>query len=54
LPISEQFRSEADAGVPIVVSMPNDPAALAITRIATLISKQPRGLSGKSLPLRVS
>ena len=54
LPISEQLRFEADGGVPIVVSMPNDPAALEITRIANLIAKQPRGLAGKSLPLRVS
>lgn len=54
LPISESLRSEADAGVPIVISMPNDPAALEITRIAKLILKKPRGLAGKSLPLRVS
>ena len=54
LPLSESLRAEADSGVPIVVSMPDDPAALEITRIANLIAKQPRGLAGKSLPLRVS
>lgn len=54
LPISEQLRAEADRGVPIVISMPNDPAALEINRIANVIVQQPRGLAGKSLPLRVS
>lgn len=54
LPISEKLRAEADSGVPIVVSLPQDPAAQEIIRIANQIAKQPRGLAGKSLPLRVS
>lgn len=54
LPISEQLRAEADRGVPIVVSLPNDPAAREIIKIAALLAKQPRGLAGKSLPLSVS
>lgn len=54
LPISSELRIEADSGVPIVVSKPEDPAAIEIARIATLLRKKPRGLAGKSLPLNVS
>jgi ATP-binding protein involved in chromosome partitioning len=54
LPISEALRTEADAGIPIVISNPSDPAAAEIIRIAEQLAKTPRGLSGKSLPLNVS
>lgn len=53
LPISASLRSEADSGVPIVISKPEDPAAIEINRIAQQLVKTPRGLAGKSLPLRV-
>ena len=53
LPISETLRREADAGVPIVVSHPEDPAAIEIISIAKQISSKPRGLAGKSLPFSV-
>lgn len=54
LPISTTLRSEADFGRPIVDSMPSDPAAIEIMRIAKQVSSKPRGLAGKSLPLHVS
>lgn len=53
LPISSKLRGEADRGVPIVISDPEDPAAKEIIRIAKLLAKTPRGLAGKSLPLTV-
>lgn len=54
LPLSAELRQEADAGVPIVISNPKDPAAMEIIRIAKLLASTPRGLAGKSLPLNVS
>ena len=54
LPLSANLRSEADKGVPIVISNPEDPAAAEIIRIAKQLARTPRGLAGKSLPLNVS
>jgi ATP-binding protein involved in chromosome partitioning len=54
LPLSANLRSEADQGVPIVKSQPEDPAAQEIIRIAKTLAASPRGLVGKSLPLSVS
>ena len=54
LPLSSNLRSEADLGIPIVISNPNDPAASEIIRIAKALATNPRGLAGKSLPLNVS
>ena len=54
LPLSENLRSEADRGVPIVISQPEDSAAQEIIRIASTLANTPRGLAGKSLPLNVS
>ena len=54
LPLSAQLRSEADKGVPVVISNPNDPASQEIIRIAKQLVATPRGLAGKSLPLNVS
>lgn len=54
LPISEALRAEADAGRPIVETIPEDSAAKAIMGIAGKIARTPRGLAGKSLPFSVS
>ena len=54
LPISSNLRDQADQGMPIVVSQPEDPAAQEIIRIAASLAATPRGLVGKSLPLNVS
>ncbi|MFE7845268.1 Mrp/NBP35 family ATP-binding protein [Microbacterium sp. NPDC057407] len=52
VPLSPQLRADADAGVPAVVAHPEDPASIAIGRVADAIVAEPRGLSGRALPLR--
>ena len=52
IPLSASLREDADAGIPVVIAHPDDPAARAITALAAAIASQPRGLSGRSLPLR--
>jgi ATP-binding protein involved in chromosome partitioning len=51
IPISPSLRSSADAGLPVVVSDEEDPAAKVIQSIAAVLAKIPRGLSGKKLGL---
>jgi ATP-binding protein involved in chromosome partitioning len=53
LPISVALREGGDAGVPVVVADPEDPAARAITALAARLAARPRGLTGKRLPLAV-
>lgn len=52
IPLSPNLRIDGDAGIPIVVAHPDDPASLAIERLADALAATPRGLAGKSLPLR--
>ena len=52
IPLSTALREDADAGIPVVIAHPDDPAARTITALAAVIAAQPRGLSGRSLPLR--
>ena len=52
IPLSTSLREDADAGIPVVIAHPEDPAARAIATLAAVIAGQPRGLSGRSLPLR--
>lgn len=52
VPLSPTLRADADAGIPAVVAHPQDPASLAISRVADAIASEPRGLAGRSLPLR--
>jgi ATP-binding protein involved in chromosome partitioning len=54
IPISQDLRISADNQLPIVVSDPEDPAAIEITRIAKLLMDSPRGLAGKSLKITPS
>ncbi|WP_457100248.1 Mrp/NBP35 family ATP-binding protein [Microbacterium sp. P5_E9] len=54
IPLSTSLREDADAGIPVVIAHPEDPAAVAIAALAAGIAGQPRGLSGRSLPLRLS
>ncbi|MHA7986137.1 Mrp/NBP35 family ATP-binding protein [Rathayibacter sp. CAU 1779] len=49
VPLSVALRSGGDSGEPIVVSDPEDPAAVAIRSVADLIASRPRGLVGRSL-----
>ena len=54
IPLSVRLREGGDAGLPVGSSDPDDPAALAIARLATLLSLRPRGLSGRKLGLDVT
>ncbi|MHC3000301.1 Mrp/NBP35 family ATP-binding protein [Microbacterium sp. HJ5] len=53
VPLSPTLRSAADAGTPAVLSHPDDPASKAISSVAAAIAAEPRGLAGRSLPLRL-
>jgi len=52
VPLSPGARTDGDAGIPVVVADPADPAARAIDALATLIAHVPRGLAGRALPVR--
>ena len=52
IPLSRHLRADGDAGTPIVVAHPDDPAAIAITALADRLAAAPRGLAGRSLPFR--
>lgn len=54
IPIDPRLRESADAGVPLVVSDPDAPAAAAIMHLAEEIAKKAQSLIGRSLPLSVS
>lgn len=52
VPLSPALRTDGDAGTPVVLAHPADAAATAIRAIADAIAGAPRGLAGRSLPLR--
>ncbi len=52
VPLSPTLRADADAGIPAVLAHPADPASVEIERAAAAILAEPRGLAGRSLPLR--
>ncbi len=52
IPLSPALRADGDAGTPIVLAHPDDPAARAMTDLAARLARSPRGLSGRALPLR--
>jgi len=49
VPLSVALREGGDAGAPVVLSHPEDPAAAAILRLADQLASRPRGLSGRHL-----
>ncbi|WP_296630731.1 P-loop NTPase [Rhodoluna sp.] len=49
VPISIALREGSDAGAPVVITNPNDPAAAAIIQVAEKISSDKIGLAGKKL-----
>ena len=53
IPLSEPLREGGDAGRPLVLAHPTDPAAAAIRSVADLLAHRPRGLSGRKLPISV-
>ncbi|WP_422117129.1 P-loop NTPase [Brachybacterium sp. UNK5269] len=48
------LREGADRGVPLVVSAPDSPTAVALRAVARALVRRPRGLEGMKLPLSVS
>ncbi|SBS70290.1 Mrp/NBP35 family ATP-binding protein [uncultured Microbacterium sp.] len=51
VPLSPALRAGGDAGRPVVIADPDDPAAREIARIAAMIATMPRGLAGRPLPV---
>jgi len=54
IPLSIALREGGDAGLPVVLAYPEDPAAAAITAIAARLAVRERGLAGRSLGLSVN
>lgn len=54
VPFDVRLREGGDAGVPLIVSEPDSPAAQAIGRITDALAAKPRGLAGMSLGLTPS
>ena len=54
VPISVALREGGDIGLPIVLSNPDDPAAVALTAVAEHLAGRTRGLAGKPLGLAVT
>jgi ATP-binding protein involved in chromosome partitioning len=54
IPLSPRLRADGDAGTPVVVAHPADPAATAIASLAARLAAEPRGLAGRPLPFRTS
>lgn len=50
VPLSPGLRAGGDAGAPIVITDPSDPAARELRAIASRLASRPRGLVGRSLP----
>lgn len=51
IPLSPALRQGGDAGMPVVLSHPDDVAARAIIELANTIAHRGRGLAGRSLPM---
>jgi ATP-binding protein involved in chromosome partitioning len=51
IPLDPQLRASGDAGVPLVESGPDQPAARALSSLADVFLKRGRGLLGKQLGL---
>jgi ATP-binding protein involved in chromosome partitioning len=43
------LREGGDAGVPVVLAHPEDPASVAIAQVASVLATRGRGLAGKPL-----
>jgi ATP-binding protein involved in chromosome partitioning len=51
VPLSIALRAAGDAGTPIVLQDPGDPAAVALLAVADALASRPRGLAGRLLPV---
>jgi ATP-binding protein involved in chromosome partitioning len=54
IPLSLPLREGGDAGIPVILSHPDDPAAAAISAIAERLAVRERGLSGRKLGFTVT
>jgi ATP-binding protein involved in chromosome partitioning len=54
IPLSVALREGGDAGAPIVLSQPEDPAAIAILALAAQLATRGRNLAGRKLGFSVS
>lgn len=54
IPLSVALREGGDAGMPFVLTHPDDPAAVAISTLAATLVGRSRGLAGKKLGLSVT
>ncbi|WP_255447635.1 Mrp/NBP35 family ATP-binding protein [Schumannella sp. 10F1B-5-1] len=54
LPLSVALRQGGDAGAPVVLTAPADPAAAAVLALAEHLAGRGRGLAGRSLPFSTS
>ncbi len=54
VPLSVPLREGGDAGVPVVLGAPDDPAAVALGAIAVRVTTMGRGLAGRKLGLTLS
>ncbi len=54
VPLSLGLREGGDAGLPVVLADPADPAAVALEAIAAQLAARPRGLAGRPLGLSVT
>ncbi|OZB79745.1 MAG: sodium:proton antiporter, partial [Microbacterium sp. 13-71-7] len=51
VPLSPALRTGGDAGLPVVLGDPQDPAARAILALADAVDQAGRGLAGRRLPV---
>jgi ATP-binding protein involved in chromosome partitioning len=51
VPLSPALRAGGDAGIPVVIADPDDPAARAIDALAARLAVRSRGLAGRALPV---
>jgi ATP-binding protein involved in chromosome partitioning len=51
IPLDTQLREGGDSGVPVVLSQPDSPSAVVLTKIAHDLSTRSRGLAGRPLGL---
>ncbi len=53
VPLDPALREGGDDGLPVVLSAPGSPAAVALTALAERLGRRPRGLAGRSLQVSV-
>lgn len=53
VPASAAVREGGDAGEPVVLAHPDDPAARELLRLSAELAARPRGLAGRALPLSI-